>query len=454
MTSSRRSRLGSIWLLKDSPPVPVLLAVIVTVLLTFTVPARAAGSDAGFSLTGPAGAPLAGATVASPFDETLAYPAGVTPIQVKWYVDNVFIGQTDTAPWTWPASINPGAHTLKARATLADGTSKQAVAGVIATVPAAPVGLPGPPIPAGPFTTVPVSTAAQLQTALNSAQPGDRITLADGVYSANFTLTASGTDDRPITVEGGPGAELVSPSGNDGGSYALHLTGAHSVRLTGFSVHTAKKGIVLDGSTGVVMDRLHVYDIGDEGVHFRAFSSDNWLTASIIEDTGHANDGFGEGVYLGSASGNWPTFTRGQPDRSDRNSIIGNIIQDTTAENIDVKEGTTGGMIAGNTLDGASLSGANSADSNIDVKGSDYLITENMVTGSRGNAFEGHVPILGWGSGNWYSRNILTAASTAAGIWSDGTAAHTGNIITCDNTVTGAAVAYATTNNAPLTCVA
>ena len=39
-----------------------------------------------------------------------------------------------------------------------------------------------------------------------------------------------------------------------------------------------------------------------------------------------------------------------EPDRSDRNVVAGNTISDTTAESIDIKEGTTGGTVVGQHL--------------------------------------------------------------------------------------------------------
>ena len=49
---------------------------------------------------------------------------------------------------------------------------------------------------------VAVTTAAELSTALAGAQPGDVITLADGVYAGSFTLNASGTAADPIVIRG------------------------------------------------------------------------------------------------------------------------------------------------------------------------------------------------------------------------------------------------------------
>src|SRR5690606_372461 len=54
--------------------------------------------------------------------------------------------------------------------------------------------------PADPATgrVVAVATTSELQAALQSAQPGDLITLASGTYAGTFALNASGTAEQPI----------------------------------------------------------------------------------------------------------------------------------------------------------------------------------------------------------------------------------------------------------------
>ena len=145
------------------------------------------------------------------------------------------------------------------------------------------------------------------------------------------------------------------------------------------------------------------------------------------------SEGFGEGVYLGSANSNWSRYSGGQPDRSDQNQVLDNRITDTRAEPIDVKEGTTGGVIAGNLLGGDGVAGQNSADSFLDVKGNGYRIEGNHGTHTaapidpddcnkrrRGpfcHGFEVHVAVDGWGRDNVFRGNRLEVNAPGAGIW-------------------------------------
>ncbi len=181
---------------------------------------------------------------------------------------------------------------------------------------------------------VDVSTAAQLQQALAMAQPGDLIALADGIYRGSFVATASGAADAPITLCGSRAAILdAGPLDKDGPvTYGFHLRADHWA-LIGFTVRNARKGIVTDGASHNRLRGLEVYQIGDEGIHFRAASSDNLLEESWVHDVGLISAQYGEGVYLGSAHSNWGRHSGGQPDTSDRNQVLNNLIgPNTTAE--------------------------------------------------------------------------------------------------------------------------
>ncbi len=285
----------------------------------------------------------------------------------------------------------------------------------LATAP----GVPPPPLPLDAGTTacprgsvtrpVNVTSAATLVRALANARPGDQIRLADGVYQGEFVATASGTITTPITLCGTRAAVLEGRSLVAG--YGLHLTGSYWT-LAGFTVRNAQKGIMLDGASHNLLQGLEIYQIGEEGIHFRATSTDNRLEQSWIHHTGRHKAVFGEGVYIGSAYTNWNTYSQGQPDRSDRNQVLGNVIgPHTTAESIDVKEGTTGGLIQGNTFLGAGMTAATVW---VNVKGNGYTVTGNAGLYLPASGFKQgiavHVVVPGWGAANAIHDNEEQAA--------------------------------------------
>jgi hypothetical protein len=316
---------------------------------------------------------------------------------------------------------------------------------------------PTTPPPAGPV--VEVGTAAQLSDALAAARPGQTIRLAPGTYSGAFLGRAVGTAAAPITVTGPASAILTNPESagtNPGCSvpapgfdpgYGFWLYGAAHWKLSGFTVTGAAKGIMIDASPHVTIDGVHVHDIGDEGVHFRRSSADGIIRNSRIERTGRTQPRYGEGIYLGSANSNWSCYgNTGGIDAADRIQVLNNHVgPGVAAEHVDVKEGTTGGVIRGNTWNGQGIAGQNSADSWLDVKGSNYLIENNTGTfsapGVFANGYETHNPTAGSGCGNVWRGNrsdLGGVGKWAINVTSTSKCAGNLNVVHASNTVTNA----------------
>jgi hypothetical protein len=287
--------------------------------------------------------------------------------------------------------------------------------------------------------TVPVADADALRAALAAVQPGDRIELAAGTYTGKFAITRAGTQAAPITLIGPPGA-VIDGDGIKGGR-ALTLQ-ADWWQLGGFTIRNGQKGLMAEHANHTVVDGLTVYDIGDEAIHFQHGSSDNLIRNCVIHDTGKRRPGFGEGIYLGSANSNWPDK---QPDRSDRNRVIGNRIgPNIAAEPVDIKEGSTGGEIRGNTFDGRGQTGENSAESWVNAKGNGYLIVGNTGTAAYASGYKARTVYEGYGCGNTFQRNTgsvapFTKPGYAFDISNQTNCAGNLNRVCADNTVTGAA---------------
>ncbi|MHA7280286.1 right-handed parallel beta-helix repeat-containing protein [Arthrobacter sp. MDT2-2] len=359
------------------------------------------------------------------FSTTVAAAAGST---VKFKLDGIYIGQDAKAPYTWPVTTGAGAHKLNARWETPAGRQEVTVSFTVAARPPAkptPVEAPAPapaPVPA-PAGVVQVSTAAALKSALATARPGQVIELRDGRYLGGFTASSSGTASAPITLRGSRNAVLSTGSMSSG--YGLHVTGSNW-RITGISVASSAKGIVLDGSRNTVISGVDVGTIGAEAVHFRSGSSDGAILNSFIHDTGLRQPEYGEGIYVGSAASNWVGAV---PDRSDRISVRGNRITNTAAEGVDVKEGTTGGVIAGNVFTNSGTSGANFADSWVDVKGNGYRVEGNSGLGTKLDAFQVHAVSAGWGTRNVFTGNTVQGGVPGYEVWVQ--SASLGTTVTC-----------------------
>ena len=300
---------------------------------------------------------------------------------------------------------------------------------------------PGPPgssgqspatPPAGdcPAATVTVANATELQAALTDPAPGSVIGLSPGIYAGNFTATGNGAESRPVTVCGTAGSILDGGRLDDG--YVLHLNRASHWVLQGFTVRNGQKGVMVDETTHSVLRGLAVSNTGDEAIHLRKFSTDNKVVGNSIRDTGLRKPKFGEGVYVGSAESNWCDISSCGPDKSDRNEVSGNDISGTSAECVDIKEGTSGGIVRDNRFDGSSISGA---DSWVDVKGNDWTIDNNSGTNSPVDGFQTHEIVDGWGTGNVFRNN--TAEVNGPGFGYSLTPVR-GNVVECSNSASQA----------------
>jgi hypothetical protein len=278
-----------------------------------------------------------------------------------------------------------------------------------------------------------VSSASALKSALSSAHPGQTIVLTAGVYSGDFTASHPGTASAPITLCGPRGAVLEGDSVKKG--YTFYLDHASWWRVEGFTVQGGQKGVVADASDHVLLSGLYVHGTGDEAIHLRSASSDDTISHSVVRDTGLNSQFFGEGLYVGSAHKNWCRYSGCQPDRSDNDVLIDNNIADTTAENIDIKEGTTGGKIVGNQFDGTGMV-ESAATGWINVKGNDWTIQDNTGVDSVKNGYQVHQVYPGWGVGNAFSGNRAQVNGPGYGIYVQSKKLQT--VVACNNVVSGA----------------
>lgn len=307
-----------------------------------------------------------------------------------------------------------------------------------APAPVPPV-LPTPPAvcdASGAVRLVNVATASQLNNALANAQPGDFIRLADGTYSGTFTTRASGTAASRITLCGSSLAVLRGASLS--GGHGLQVIGSYW-DLEGFTVSNSLSGVVITSGNYNVLDGLTVEGIGQEAVSFEIFSSYNVIQNSRIRNTGLHIAEYGEGVYIGSYRGTWAAKTGGRPDASDYNRVINNVFgPDVRSEHVDVKEGTTGGIISGNTFNGAGMVRSQSwVDSWVELKGNGYTVSANTGTGTPNDGFQAFVELTGWGQNNTFTGNksdLGGAAGYAIRITAPA------NIVRCDNSVVNGGV--------------
>lgn len=305
-----------------------------------------------------------------------------------------------------------------------------ALSGALLASCASPIPAPVSPAPspcASGAVEVPPGSA-ELQSALDGAAPGDVLQLSPVVYSGRFRVSAAGTADRPIVLCGVSGSEIDAGAVDDG--YGLHIDGATYWRISDVAVRGGQKGVVLDAASHVELARVRISDVGQEGLHLRTASADNLVSDVVVERTGLTDAKYGEGVYVGSAESNWCRYTACEPDRSDRNVFERLVVRDTTAEALDVKEGTTGGIVRASVL---SVGPDAVVDSAVDLKGAGWTIRDATITGPK-DAVSVHVITPPWGSGNTVATTTLHTGPDGVGVDLVGDARFAGNVVACDNT--------------------
>lgn len=264
-----------------------------------------------------------------------------------------------------------------------------------------------------PEQTVGVSDIEGLFTAMRNAKPGDVIRVAPGTYdytvyqgAQKIDTKAAGTEAAPIRLTAAdPENPPVLTGTNPGNGYVLHIQGDYWI-IENLRLTNAQKGIVFDHSCHSVLRNCEIGTTGAEAVALRDGSSDCTVDACNIHDTGLVSPGYGEGVYVGSAKS-----TTGFDYKCDNNKILRCTFKNVAAEDIDVKEYTTGTEIAFCTFYGDGMTGENYAGSFVDIAGNGCFVHDN--TGYRNKnpkivaAFEIHEQIEGWGHQNRFCYNTV-----------------------------------------------
>jgi hypothetical protein len=93
-----------------------------------------------------------------------------------------------------------------------------------------------------------------LTARFTTAQPGDTIILAAGVYHASLRFTASGTADHPIVVKGFDTSSIIQAKAGNG---ILFMSGLSSIRFSNIVFDSSfNSGVKVEfGSTDIVFDQ-------------------------------------------------------------------------------------------------------------------------------------------------------------------------------------------------------
>ena len=280
-------------------------------------------------------------------------------------------------------------------------------------------------------TEMNVTDATTLKDALGKVVPGTLIRLAAGTYDGSFDLNIPGTAEKPIVLCGPREAILDSTSVPS--NTVVRLQAVDFWILSGFSVTGGRKGFYVETSNDNILSDVFVHDVGEQAIQLRNGASRNTLRYSEIQNTGMTDATNAEGIYIGSAFANgMPPMPPAMEDACNDNKILWNKFgPGIKTEHIDVKEGTKGGEIRGNTFDGTGIVGANSEDSWVAITGNNYLFAENIGTTTPKDGFQVRSIAPGYGDNNTFEKNTVTVDMPNYGFYIGPGA--TGTVVKCDN---------------------
>jgi hypothetical protein len=139
-------------------------------------------------------------------------------------------------------------------------------------------------IPAGPFSprVRQVNTAEEFRTALATAQPGDIISLAEGIYSGQFQVRTAGTAENPIVIRGAGEGTVLDAGCTD--CNVLEIYGAGFVHVERLTISGALGAIRFQtaGAEGNVVRRVHTRDTR-LGINARPDQKDFYICDNILE---------------------------------------------------------------------------------------------------------------------------------------------------------------------------
>ena len=243
---------------------------------------------------------------------------------------------------------------------------------------------PPPPIPgvlfvsgsgsdepgAGRFSDAPLRTPA---FAVREAVPGDVIEIGAGTYAPFEIVGRTGIEIR-TAPEGG----VVFTSDSYTSDAGVRIADSQDIVITGLTFERLLWGIQVVASQEVTLRNNVIRDIGQEAISVREQSTNVDILENFISLTGQRPGSddrfefrtFGEGIYLGTGS----TSADGSVDVVSDILIDGNVIQQTTAEAIDVKASVESVVITNNLIHdidvasgGAITIGRGTRDFNADV---------------------------------------------------------------------------------------
>ena len=346
---------------------------------------------------------------------------------ITWTVRNTAVAAAITATTPTVTVSSVAAGTTYVHATSDGGGADSALVTVVDQDPPSPQIVDGCPT-SGYTRLVNVTNTTTLNSALNTALPGDQIRLAAGNYnytsSGGRQVNQSGTSESRITICG-PRTAIIN-------AYVwvrASFVDIRGLRIQGNSPQPMVWGIYQTVGGNNRYMSLEVDHQSQEGINLHDGPSyNNVVSNNYIHDCGQVRLDRGEGIYIGN--GDDPTQI------VDSTWIHHNLIESCAGEGIEIKCCTKAAIIEFNTIINAGHGRVNGGDIPIQVRGTDNIIRDNTIQTSPRYSIENFADVVTGGQRNRYERNTASGAGNNL-MFSFGTNAGSslaGNVV-CTNNV-------------------
>ena len=191
-----------------------------------------------------------------------------------------------------------------------------------------------------------IGPAEDLEAAANSLGPGDELVLQGGTYffDENFSISASGTAENPITIRAKHGETPVIEQATTNHN-VVEIKNSSHLKIQGITFTRGSHGIRLMNSDFITIADCEIYETGD--VAISANSGGTYEGLRILRNHIHHTNGTGEGLYFGCNNDSCRVA----------NSLVeGNYIHHTNrssvsqGDGIEFKEGSYGNIIRNNVI--------------------------------------------------------------------------------------------------------
>lgn len=239
-----------------------------------------------------------------------------------------------------------------------------------------------------------------IQKAVDAAQAGDFINLADGSYLQNFVTRRNGSVGLPIVIRGSRSAIV---KGSDSGRM-IEINHDY-ITLENFSIDGFRGGSTTsssnysdkliyavgttagNGVTNVKINNMSIKNALGECIRFKYFATNNEISNNTISNCGiqdfvitPGSGKNGEGVYIGTAPEQLSSNPTSDRDQSNNNRVFNNTFNTQGNECVDIKEGSSGNIVECNRCTGQK--DANSA--GFDARGGGNTFRNNESYGNVG----------------------------------------------------------------------